>query len=1010
MFPRLIITWLLQQTELIYTRLSKDICGSSVTVYRAAKASPYARVRGRNQVITALLVAGLLLTLCSTLAPTRQSASLLETSSRVEQPTIASRRSTGSTIPEPSANACSPITRTSFSDDSFLTSDWDVTAISETPSQAGYAATHVATGGNPNGFWSIQVGSSGNTPNRYFGHLLKGYEFDPSKEGAIVSIDGGYDLKNQNGVNIPNLFALLLFQDGAYYLSPTDSIAPGAWSTFNHAGLKATDFLNISNSGPRNPVFSCNGKAIRVGFVALSSKHFKVNLFSGIDNWSIRFNSTCCNGLPPEGDPTLAAGGTDAKRGKNSLPRVTTRCCCDDEEALVDNHGTVTLPDAVDLDSPPIFEYVDQELGNVTDIYSGANTTIDTWCHDYPCKPAIGGAIPKDIDPNLDSELVEQGIEGVSADDIVKQLTSWEKMIAKKESMTPIKWKGPAAPNYTRPAKPHQAEKGGNIKYAFDGRDIVFVHGLKLEHIFDRISGNDPRASVKWKQPTSFPADSTNPEFYTGYYHERAERTWSGHIVEFLKNKGYRNRFLIVSYNCSDRLDVAVKSILTQIGDAMVYGTGVVDPLKPNAPPPKDFGTPSFVVVSHSLGGLVTDVALSAAAQVPNLNAAYIPKYCKAHIAVQGAHRGSKLATAAIVLSGYLAGTTPPWVWPLVRQIFVQMNDPPSDVPHSPFGFQTLVGSVLVDLVPLVAQQRWGSYIRNTPVRTLTVVGAHPTFLRPFKYLLQPGFDDAALTIESQVANPNNVLLWPSGFRTDTVGLVTNFDMGVFGVGPNTNVSVNIGGSLFNFSVNITSTSLNSPFRARGYYIDQTFDRFSSPYNVASFPVPYFFAAGATPYISPTGMLQTIRAEYARGSGKHPLSANPLNRNPNIFSFLQSASDHFKGTHNQIGGFNGVSYANSPFYFTANGERNFEETRVITDAAVYSPFTMPYGDNEPLLRPQNMAPVVERIRGLRVTFTVKFFRRRRTRTLWIWKRRYHLLDGWETKRQFDYVYESVLKN
>lgn len=140
----------------------------------------------------------------------------------------------------------------------------------------------------------------------------------------------------------------------------------------------------------------------------------------------------------------------------------------------------------------------------------------------------------------------------------------------------------------------------------------------------------------------------------------------------------------------------------------MVFGTGVVDPLHPLAPPPKDFGTPSFVVVSHSTGGLVTDVAMSAAAQVKSLNAAYIPKYCKAHIAVQGAHIGSRLATAAIALSGYLNISAPPWLWPLVRQILVQMNDPPSNVPHSPFGFQTLVGSVLVDLVPLVAQTEMG--------------------------------------------------------------------------------------------------------------------------------------------------------------------------------------------------------------------------------------------------------------------------------------------------------------
>ena len=302
-----------------------------------------------------------------------------------------------------------------------------------------------------------------------------------------------------------------------------------------------------------------------------------------------------------------------------------------------------------------------------------------------------------------------------------------------------------------------------------------------------------------------------------------------------------------------------------------------------------------------------------------------------------------------------------------------------------------------------------GPYIHDVPVRTLTVVAAHPTFLKPFKYALLPGFDDGVLTINSQVANPNDVALTPSGFRADASALAENFDLGVFGIGANDQVTVSIGGSLINFSVNISNSSLNSPSRAVFYYIDQKADRVSSPANVLAFPQPYFFAAGATPYISPTGMLQTISEEYGRGSGQHPLSANPLNRNPNIFSYLQSASDHLKGTHDQPFGFNGDLYANSPNSW-ANGEPNFEETRVITDPAVYAPFAMPYGDNEPLLRPQNVPPVIEKIRGLRVTFTVKFFKKKKTRTLWVWKRRYHLLDGWETKRQFDYVYASVLKN
>lgn len=908
------------------------------------------------------------------------------------------------------STACAPITKTDFSDDKFPSADWDTSVLPGGAS--GFMAASVPVGGNPANFRNIQLATT--APNLYFIHLLKGYNFNPAADGAIVSIDGGYDLKNQALGGMPASFAILLYQDGAYYRGSADSATVNTWSTFNHPGLKATDFVNLSGSGPRNPVFTCDGKPIQIGFVVFSSQ--ATNVRAGIDNWLVRFNSSCCSAVDK---PNAITTGRVVKQSRESTDAVKSQCCCDDSEAVVDKNGTVILPPNVDMDSPPVFEYVDQELGEVSDLYPGADTTLDTWCQKYPCKPAIGGTVPKEAEnPNLDIELIEQGIEGISADALIKQITSWEKTIAKKESMTmPKKWKGPAAPDYKPPAKPYKPEKGPNLKYAFGGRDIVFIHGLKLEHVFDRIKGK-PKAQINWQQPASFPASTTNPEFYKGYYHDTAALTWSGvgapgmggHIAEFLRSKGYRNRFLIVSYNCSDRLDVAIRSVLAQIGDAMVYGTGVIDPLKPKGPPPKDFGTPSFVIVSHSTGGLVADAALTAAAQDPSLRAAYIPKYCKAHIAAQGAHGGSKLATAAIALSGYSAIVAPHWLWPLVRQIFVQMQDPPSDVPLSPFGFNTFAGSILVDLIPSVAQLKWGKHVRDTPVRTLTIAGGHPTSIRVTKFLLQPGFDDGVVNINSQIANPNNVLLWPSGFQTDAKGLIQNFDMGVFGVGPNTNVTANIGGNLVSFSVNIMNTSLNSPNRAIGYYINQKIDRISSPGNVQSFPQPFFFASGATPYISPSGMLQTITAEYGSGSGAYPLSANPLNRNPNIFSFLQSASDHFKGTHDRVGGFEGDFYGYSPLVNDNNGERNFEETRVLTDPAVYTSFKMPYGDNEPLLRPENTPHVIERIRGLRVTFTIKVFKKKWTRTWWVWKRRYHLLDEWETKRQFDYVYESVLKN
>lgn len=909
--------------------------------------------------------------------------------------------------PTPVVSSCAPIHKVTFSEDKFLNSDWDASVLRGGESVPGYVATQVTGGGNPAEFRSVRITNAG-VP---FVHLLKGYTFDPATEGGIVSIDGSYDLKNQTRGGTPASFAILLEQGGTYFRARADSVAAARWTRFEHAALKATDFVNVERAGPRNPTFTCDGRPIRLGFVALPDADQKAAADVGVDNWSINFNTTCCSAVAAAGAsaPTSPNGGGAVAKGPAGGAQVTSRCCCDDDSVPVNSNGQVVLPPETDPQTP-VFEYVEQDMGEVSDLYPGADTTTDTWCQKFPCRPAVGGTAPAGAD------AIPEIVAGLTADQIGQQLGEWGQKIEQATKTAP-NWKDPAAPDYTPPREPHRPEPGRGIQYAFGGRDIVFVHGLKLDHVFDRISGKQG-ATVNWKQPASFPADADNPEFYTGYYHNKAAKTWlggnqpnmGGHIAEFLYNKGYRNRFLIVSYDCSERLDIAVRSVLAQIGDAMVYGKGVIDPLHPGAPV-HDFGTPSFVIVSHSTGGPVTDVALSAAAKYPAMHAAYIPKYCKAHVSVQGAHYGSHYATAALAVSGDAGVVAPLWAANMFDQISQQLTG--ASFPATPPSYHAIAKSILVDLVPQVAQHYWGPFIRTAPVRTLTVVAAHPSAVSPVKHVLNPGFDDGVLNINTQVANPNEVALWPSGFRTDLVGVNQNFDLGVFGIGPNTQVGVSIGGSVFNFSVNISNNSLNSPTRAVGYYIDQKGDRLSNPANVGAFPQPFFFAAGATPYISPTGMLQSIAAEFPQGSGPYPLSASPLNRTHNIFSYLQSASDHFKGTHDQgpggFAGFNGLWYANTPFA-GQNGEHNFEETRVITDQAVYDPVPMPYGDNEPLLRPQNVPQVHEWIRGLRVTFTVTFFKKKKTWSLWVWKRRYHLLAGWETKRQFDYVYESVLKN
>jgi len=651
----------------------------------------------------------------------------------------------------------------------------------------------------------------------------------------------------------------------------------------------------------------------------------------------------------------------------------------DDDAAQLDFQGNVVFPADLDPSEPIVEEEIDMDTGYVADLYPGLNTSLDTWYPEFPCEPDIGGTVPLEAsNPDLDAELAAEGITGATPQEIADALSTWEDAIDQvaRLEVDNLPTSPPVTASYTPPSPPHCVDPG--CGYVFGGRDIVFVHGLDTQHLLDKINGL-PAANTAWHPVTSFPGSIQNPEFYgTGYYKLKANAYWHQHIKRFLKDRGIQNRYLIVAFSSNDRLELGVQAILTQIGDAMgPQGIGVVDPSNRNDT--TKFGTPSFVIISHSTGGLVSDVAMAAAAAHPNLNAQFIPPLCKAHIAAAGAFSGSRLATAAVALSGFAATVTPDWVCELARKSLFSTAGP-----ACPIVFNTVKDSVLVDLVPLVTQSKWGGYISAMPVPTLTVIGGHPSLYGPLKFLLQPGFDDGVLTINSQVANPNSTLLWPSGFAPKPFFALNKlFDMGVA------------------FAGNQPEVGLRSPTRAILYYRDQVLDRFLNPLSFFALPGP-LVAAGATPYVSPTGMLQPVGHEYAMANG-----FNPMRRYPRHYSFLQSAADHFQGTTDITG--QDIYYGDTyPFLFH---EHNFEETRVITDPQVYANVPMPiYGDNQPLLSNATVPKVKETLRGKKVSFKRKIFQRLFPKGLWIWKRRYHLLEGWRDKVQFDYVYDSVLKH
>lgn len=639
------------------------------------------------------------------------------------------------------------------------------------------------------------------------------------------------------------------------------------------------------------------------------------------------------------------------------------RSCCDQEAIELDADGNPILPPELG-GIPPTFVDVHEDRGLVRDLYPQFDTSLDLWYEGNPCDPSVGTFVPREDEADdLDAELVKLGLNGTAAE-IIADLESWEESLATLVAGEPD-WLITASAVFDGPyAPPSIWCPDPNEQYVFGGRDIVLVHGLKLEHLLDRFAGVRG-AQADWVTPTVFPGKVENPEFYSGgYYRSVADDNWSDYVTNFLQASGAKNRYLVVCYQASARVDVGVHSVLTQIADAMRDGEGVVD--LSGCGYTKNFGSRSFVVLSHSTGALVTDAAMHAAATKPNLNAGHIVARCKAHIAPSGAFRGSRLATAAVGLSGLIAVSPVAWGDCVLARLALQAFDPAGNLPecgilpgHFGLLIAGLVGnSVLVDLVPVVAQVKWGSAISNSPVRTITAAAGHPTKNAPLKFLLHRGIDDGVVNIDSQTANPNPVIFHPGRFYPALKSKV--FDLGLL-------------------------VTLFDPVRASRYYKDQVFDRAVLPLGVGS---------GATRWVSPSGMLQP------RDQFTLPL-LNPHARAPRHYSYLQSAASHPTAIRSQG---NYPDYGSSAFGL----ESNWEETRVLTDPDVYAGYLAGINDNSPLLSGVCAVDLREEIRGRKITFPFPFLNRVFKRELWLWKRTYHLLDGSRAKHQIDYIHETVL--
>ncbi|MCA1618268.1 MAG: hypothetical protein LC795_02930 [Acidobacteria bacterium] len=194
-------------------------------------------------------------------------------------------------------------------------------------------------------------------------------------------------------------------------------------------------------------------------------------------------------------DGTVSVGDLD----NVCLTEVSEVAC---EEAQTGSDGEVVFPANLDPDAPPVYEDVSEYNGSVADIYpQQCNTEIDTWYQN--CEPpcaSLGGEVPPEATEDKCSEELEglgmttpvsgpvQPSAAMTCDKLQDALTNFKPVRPRQGKLPPIPAATPPACPALPPSDPSQP---------FNGADIIFVHGLKLQHICDR-AHNVPGALKNW--------------------------------------------------------------------------------------------------------------------------------------------------------------------------------------------------------------------------------------------------------------------------------------------------------------------------------------------------------------------------------------------------------------------------------------------------------------------------------------------------------------------------------
>ncbi len=676
-------------------------------------------------------------------------------------------------------------------------------------------------------------------------------------------------------------------------------------------------------------------------------------------------------------------GGSSDTTTTGDKPDVAEVIGCD-EPAVLDKDGKVVFPaEATEIEGPVD---VDEDLGLLSDLYPDLDTTTDAYHSSVKCEPSIGGTLPPEESPTDDQLAAEEYVSAFESDKGQKIVDDLKlnplPPIAPIDTVTMGNCFMRTAGTDVQKQVPCDSKLFLQANQPFEGRDIIYVHGLATDHIKDKLLNPPSALGPVHPANLNWPADSGEFLNAGGYYRTYAENYWKAHILEHL-GMGWQwssgdpvpiyqpkaNRYMLVAWSSNQTLEYAQHAMLTQIQLAISSNKNVVTPPTYPATFVRPFCSNGCIVISHSTGSPITSTAMSLAhAGFFGPEAQKIPNYIAAHISFAGAISGSRLASIAMAigLSAAPAVGASNILCPINDWFFGTNNTCNADTTF-------LANTILRDLIPAVAQGVWGDFVDSSPVPTVTSAGGHPVGGYIATGFMLPGLDDGVVTMNSACGNPNPVfpiLLPPSGLTVTS--LVKGFDM-----------TENGGKFLRAAKVLLGQKNLKAPAG------------------------PNYLAGTCTPYLSPTGMVMPV----AIGWGGTPFDAR--NRFRNHYSFIQGLAEH---------SYDGGSSTANPWPSTGGnppstlrqylffGTNNLEESNAVTDSSIYSRMIDSNGTH--LAKPVASHEIV---RGRKVSFhmpfnigsckkkgTLNYFCQR-----WVWKRTYNLLDKWQEKQSSHYAYEFI---